>query len=186
MLIFHKREITAEPLLLCDVHINSIITKSLTRVNLLKRLKYILDRKALDILYKSFIRPLLEYGGIVWDGCGEQNKLNLKMFSMRLVALCVGAIKGTVRDHVYGELDWELLSSRCYRRRMMTFHSILYSYCPQHLLNIIQGTVGERTNYRLRNVYQLPYSAEYTCLPKKKRPPTFWMTYLKTVAKRST
>ena len=134
MLISRKREITAEPLLLWDqqlpvvsthkhlgltiskdltwnVHINSIVTKSLTRVNLLKRLKYILDRKTLDILYKSFIRPLLEYGSIVWDGCGEQNKLKLEHIQYEAGRVVCGAIKGTVRDHVYGELGWELLSS---------------------------------------------------------------------------
>ena len=75
---------------------------------LLKRLKYILDRKALDILYKSFIRPLLEYGGIVWDGCGEQNKLKLENVQYDAGRVVCGAIKGTVRDHVYGELGWEL------------------------------------------------------------------------------
>ena len=93
----------------------------------------------------------------VRDGCGEQNKLKLENVRYMYEAgrvLC-GAIKGTGRDHVYGEFGWELLSSRRYRRRMMIFHSILYSYCPQHLFNIIQGTVGERTNYRLRNVHQL-------------------------------
>ena len=104
---------------------STLIASSLTRVNPLKRLKYILDRKTLDILYKSFIRPLLEYGGIVWDGCGEQNKLKLENVQYEAGRVVYGAIKGTVRDHVYGEWGWELLSSRRYRRRMMTFHSIL-------------------------------------------------------------
>ena len=70
----------------------------------------------MDILYKSFIRPLLEYGGIVWDGCGEQNELKLENVQYEAGRVVCGAIKGTVRDHVYGELGWELLSSRRYRR----------------------------------------------------------------------
>jgi hypothetical protein len=28
-----------------------------------------LDRKSLEKLYIGFIRPILEYGGIVWDNC---------------------------------------------------------------------------------------------------------------------
>ena len=34
-------------------------------------LKYDLDRKSLIRFYLSFIRPILEYGNIIWDGCNK-------------------------------------------------------------------------------------------------------------------
>ena len=33
------------------------------------KLKFLLDRRSLEIKYVSFIRPLLEYADVVWDNC---------------------------------------------------------------------------------------------------------------------
>jgi hypothetical protein len=41
------------------------------KLNMLKPLKLKLQRKTLEILYKSLVRSCLEYADIVWDGCCE-------------------------------------------------------------------------------------------------------------------
>ena len=38
-------------------------------MNVLKRVKYTLNRSTLISLYKSLIRPLLEYADVICDGC---------------------------------------------------------------------------------------------------------------------
>ena len=35
----------------------------------MRKLKFQLDRHSLEIIYISFIRPLLEYADVVWDNC---------------------------------------------------------------------------------------------------------------------
>ena len=35
----------------------------------MRKLKFILDRKCLEINYMSFIRPISEYADVVWDNC---------------------------------------------------------------------------------------------------------------------
>ena len=35
-------------------------------------LKYNLDREPLEKLYIGFIRPILEYGNVVWDNCTQE------------------------------------------------------------------------------------------------------------------
>ena len=45
--------------------------------NIMRRLKYDLDRKSLETIYKSFIRPLLEYADGIWNNCTQQTKTNL-------------------------------------------------------------------------------------------------------------
>ena len=42
--------------------IELVIDKAYSRLNILRMLKFILDRLSLEKLYLSFIRPLLEYG----------------------------------------------------------------------------------------------------------------------------
>ena len=42
-------------------HIDMINKKKHSRVNILRKFKFILDRKTLETIYITFIRPLLEY-----------------------------------------------------------------------------------------------------------------------------
>ena len=48
------------------VHIHNISTKAEKRLNMLKQMKFKLTRKTLEKMYFSFLRPILEYGDVVW------------------------------------------------------------------------------------------------------------------------
>ena len=49
-------------------HIEYISNKANKRLNLMKKFKYDLDRRTLEIIYFSFVRPILEYADMVWSG----------------------------------------------------------------------------------------------------------------------
>ena len=40
----------------------------------MRKLKFKLDKKSLEIIYTAFIGPLLEYGDVIWDNCTEYEK----------------------------------------------------------------------------------------------------------------
>ena len=46
-------------------HIDYIKTKAWFRINIMRKLTFQLDRKSLETIYISFIRPLLEYANVV-------------------------------------------------------------------------------------------------------------------------
>ena len=46
-------------------------TKPWSRINIMRKPKFKRDRKSLQVLYISFIRPLLEYVDVVWDDCAQ-------------------------------------------------------------------------------------------------------------------
>jgi hypothetical protein len=48
-------------------HIDMITKNAFSRVNIFRKFKFILDRKTLETIYITFIRPLLEYADVVWD-----------------------------------------------------------------------------------------------------------------------
>ena len=52
------------------VHLTKAIR--LPRLHLLRSMKFTMDRKSLQTIYFSFIRPLLEYADVVWDNCTLQ------------------------------------------------------------------------------------------------------------------
>jgi len=48
-----------------DEQIKSMIIKALTRLHIIRKFKFVLDRKSLEKLYLIYIRPILEYGDVV-------------------------------------------------------------------------------------------------------------------------
>ena len=40
----------------------------------MRKLKFKLDRKSLEIIHTEFIRPILEYGDVIWDNCAQYEK----------------------------------------------------------------------------------------------------------------
>ena len=47
-------------------HLIALGKRGSQRVDVLRSLKYKLDRNTLEIIYKSFIRPIFEYASVVW------------------------------------------------------------------------------------------------------------------------
>ena len=53
--------------LLWNVHVDEIVAKASVRLNIMRSVKYLIDRRSLECVYLSFIRPLLEYANTVWN-----------------------------------------------------------------------------------------------------------------------
>ena len=58
-------------------HIDYIKEKAWKRINIMRKLKFVLDWKSLETIYVSFIRPILEYGDTIWDNCTQYEKREL-------------------------------------------------------------------------------------------------------------
>ncbi len=50
-------------------HITAITAKANRRLGVSKKYKYTLSHKTLEIGYITFIRPILEYGDVIYDAC---------------------------------------------------------------------------------------------------------------------
>ena len=51
----------------CSWHIDHVKEKAWVRINVMRRLKFRLNRKSLETIHFSLIRPLLEYADVIWD-----------------------------------------------------------------------------------------------------------------------
>ena len=65
-------------------HIEHIKTKAWQRINVMRRLKFQLDRKSLRTVYFSFVRSIIEYADTVWNNCTQYESNELEKFRMRL------------------------------------------------------------------------------------------------------
>ena len=93
-------------------YIKEIITKVSKGIGVIKKLNNVLPRKALLTIYKSFVRPHLDYGDILYHQPYNES-INSKLESIQYnAALAItGAIKGTSRSKLYKELGLESLKS---------------------------------------------------------------------------
>ena len=81
-----------------------------------------LPRKVLLTLCKSFVRPHLDYGDIIYDQANNEsfcNKLETVQYNAALVI--TGSIQGTLMVKLYKELGIESLKSRRWFRRYVVF-----------------------------------------------------------------
>ena len=59
-------------------HVEYITDKVSTRLNLIRSLKFTLDRNSLQKIYFTFMRTVLEYADVVWDNCTQQQSDDLE------------------------------------------------------------------------------------------------------------
>ena len=64
----------------CSWHhrINYIKEKAWARINIMRKLQFLLDRKSLETIYISFMRPVIEIADIIWDNCTQNDKQELE------------------------------------------------------------------------------------------------------------
>ena len=80
-------------------HVNKKIKKAMKEISLLQKIQSILTRTSLLTVYKSFIRPQLDYGDVVYDQPSNDafaNKLETVQYNAALEI--TGVIKGTSRE----------------------------------------------------------------------------------------
>ena len=137
-------------------HIDMITKKAFSRVNILRKFKFILDRKTLETIYITFIRPLLEYADVVWDTKTQIliNKLeNVQVEAARIVT---GGTRLVSLSNLYIETGWEKLKDRRERHRTIQFYKMSNNLTPQYLSNLIPQNFGMIHDHNTRHTLRIP------------------------------
>ena len=132
-------------------HIEHIRTKAWKRINVMKRLKYTLDRSSLETIYISFIRPILEYGDIIFCNCTNYEKLELDRIQNEAARIVTGATKLVSLVNLDKEIGWESLHTRRKKHKLILFYKMVYGLSPPYLQELIPENVGCISNHNLRN-----------------------------------
>ena len=135
-------------------HIENVLESVSKLANVLKVLKYILDRRTLETIYFSFILPKLEYGCQVYSNCGIVLSNSLENFQLGVARTVSGARKGTSHSALYNELGWEKLSQRRDTTKYKFFSKIVHKDAPEYLFELLPDTVGSRRHLRNAKDFQ--------------------------------
>ena len=135
-----------------DEHIRRIYEKAAARLNLLRMLKYDLDRRSLLRFYISYIRPTLEYADVVWDNISQQNaQLLVESIQLDACRIITGLRKGTSHDILYRELGLCPLSLRTEHHKLIQFYKILNDEAPPYIKKILANFNEHQTQYSMRH-----------------------------------
>lgn len=93
-------------------HIQQNYDKACQRLNILRTLKYKLNRESLINIFISFIRPSLEYGDVVWDNCKQEQSNLLESVQIEAGRIITRLRRTSSKQNLYNELGWETLSDR--------------------------------------------------------------------------
>ena len=132
-------------------HIDYVKSKAWQRINIMRTLKYKLDRVSLETIYTTFIRPVLEYGDILFDNCNENEKYELDKIQNEAARITTGATKLVSIEQLNLETGWESLRQRRWIHKLVQFYKMFNNLSPEFLSNLVPQTVGNSSRYSLRN-----------------------------------
>ena len=105
-------------------HINNITSKAWLRINVMRKLKFLLYRKSLEITYFIFIRPLLEYADVVLDNCTLYEVNALEKIQLEAARIVTGATKLVSLEMLYKETGSETLEIRRSNHKLCLFYKM--------------------------------------------------------------
>ena len=136
-------------------HIEHIKAKAWNRINVMRKLKFKLDRKSLQTMYFSFIRPVLEYADAIWNNCTQYESNELEKIQNEAARIVTGATKLVSINSLLSETGWETLSSRRNKHKLTLLYKMQNDLSPEYLCSLVPPTVGSTSSYPLRNADDL-------------------------------
>ena len=122
-------------------------------IGVIKRLSKMLPHHSLFTIYKSFIRPHLDYDEILYDQPINKSlcqKIETIQYNAALTITCV--IKGTSPIKLYNELGLETLELRRLFRKLCLFFKIKKTGLPEYLFNMIPQSNHQYNTWSIEDV----------------------------------
>ena len=132
-------------------HIDYIKQKAWFRIHIMRKLKFKLDRKSLETIYLTFIRPLFEYGDVIWDNCTQYEKNELDKIQNEAARITTCTTKLVSLDNLYKEVGWQTLHRRRQDHKITLFYKMFDQLTPVYLSSLIPQQVNAISHHNLRN-----------------------------------
>ncbi len=114
-------------------HITEAIRNATKGLSLMKYLSKYVSRNILDLCYKLYVRPHLDYGDVIYHNQREDLMNLIEQVQYKAALIVSGCWQGTSRIKLYDELGWESLADRRWGRRMTTYYKIVNGLTPAYL-----------------------------------------------------
>jgi len=145
-----------------NAHIDDVISRCSKKINLLKKFKYKLDRKSLETIYFSFIRPSMEYGDNLFAGTYDSDLCKLDRIQVDAMRIVTGATEKSNIARLYEELKWTPLATRRNQHCLSLMYKIIRGLTPQYLYDLLprrhQMHDGRVLRSNVNNLLPVPFA----------------------------
>ena len=111
-------------------NVNEKIKKATKGITVIRKMNLSLPWSSLLTIYKSFVRPHLDYGDVIYD---QPNNTSLsdkiERVQYNAVLAITGAIRGTSKEKLYQDLGLESLRNRRWLRRILIYIKLFRLNC---------------------------------------------------------
>ena len=141
-----------------NLHLKNIQNKVNKAIGLLSRLQTPehLTRTSLITIFKSFIRPHLDYGDMIYDRA--YNALfhqNIESIHYNAALEITGAVRETSREKLYQELGFESIQRRRWYRKLCCLFKIINNQSPRYLFQLVPSPSTRYFSRNSENIAQL-------------------------------
>ena len=150
-----------------DKHIETILKYASKVIGIMRKLKYSFSRIALNQIYISYVRPLLEYSCIVWDGCTTEQSNTLEKLQNEAARIVTDLTRSVSLERWYKECGWESLHSRRLNQKLKFMYRAVNEMVPSYISQLIPTTVGNSSHYNLRDSNKITMPVTRTTIFKR-------------------
>ena len=131
-------------------HIKQMKGRATNIVRHLARASNLLPRKAKRLLYDALVCPHLSYADVVWDGCLQQQQMELQRVHNFAARVILGAESRSPSEPILEELGMVPLAEKRRIHQAVFMHKLINERGPAELCNImkpIQNNKGDRQSH---------------------------------------
>ena len=137
-----------------NLHLKNVQNKVKKTICLLRKLQNTLPRTSLITIFKSFMRPILDYGDIIYNRAYNTSfHQNIESIQYNAALAITGAVRGTSREKLYQELGFESLQQRRWYRKLCCLFKKVNNQSPRYLFQLVPSL---NTRYFSRNSESIP------------------------------
>ena len=135
-------------------HVSDILKRAAPTAAALKKLGYRarVSVDTMSLLYKTILRPRLEYASIAWDNCSAADSRRLERLQLSVARAVMHQRRhpSMSKSQLLKQLGWPTLA-RCRRAKLIYFWKLVNNQGPPCLSSRIPKSVNNRCEYSLRN-----------------------------------
>ena len=134
-----------------NTHVDELCTKANKHLNVMLPLKYKLDRRSLENMYKPFVRPVMEYGIVVWGGTYDTSLSKLEEINIKAMRIITGATEKCNIAKLSLETSISSVAERRDMAMLLMFYKVVNNLVPDYLSQLLPSANRNIVKYNLRN-----------------------------------
>ena len=121
----------------------------------MRKLKFKLDRKSLEIIYTAFIRPILEYGDVICDNFAQYEINKIEKIQLEAARIATGTTKLIYINTLYKETVWDTPEKRRKNHKLTLLFRMSPDVSCSYLSSLVPQSVDHVSSYNLPNSHNL-------------------------------